>query len=227
MPNGEKEAKQSECSLIAALRAGEPSAFAVLHERYLDRVFGYVVRRVPQREDAEDITCEVFAAAVQSLPTFRGESSLFGWLIGIARRKIADHLRHTRQRQEIREADLPPDQPSPFVEVDWTEDLPGDFLQREEVARAVRRAVAQLPDAQREVLLMRHVEGLSIHEVSHALGRSEDSVKALLRRAKATLLHALAPKVMASSLSLQRGVNHEQIPSAVQSVALESSPPHK
>jgi RNA polymerase sigma-70 factor (ECF subfamily) len=179
---------------------------------------------VSQREDAEDIACEVFVAVPQSLSSFRGEASLFTWLVGIARRKIADHLRRVGRRREVRESELPLDQPSPFEDVEWTDDLPDDFLQREEVAHAVRHAVAQLPDAQREALLLRHVEGLTIQDISHTLGRSEDSIKALLRRAKATLLHLLNSPDESGRPTSQRGENHEQIPSTLQSVALESSP---
>ncbi len=57
----------------------------VLHERYLQDVLRYVLRRVPQREEAEDIIAQVFAAAFASLPRFRGQCALYLWLLGIAR----------------------------------------------------------------------------------------------------------------------------------------------
>jgi len=192
MGGPERDINQDERDLIIALRAGEPSAFARLHSRYLNRVFGYVVRHVPQHEEAEDITCEVFAAALKSFPSFRGQASLFVWLIGIARRKIADHLRRVR-RHALREADLPSGQPSPLTRVDWTQELPEELLHRQEVIEAVRRAVSLLPEAQRESLLLHHVEGLSIRDISRLMTRSEDSIKGLIRRAKATLLGMLAP----------------------------------
>ena len=196
--------------LVAALRAGEPAAFRTLHLRYLDRVFGYVRRRVSRSEDAEDIACEVFAAAAASLTTFRGSAGLFVWLVGIARRKVADHLRCIGRRPEIPQADLPSGELDLFAGVDWTAELPEELLQRAEVARTVRKAVALLPEAQREAMLLRHVDGASIREVSRVMGRSEDSVKALLRRGRATLVARLAPDIAGMPAPSQGVERHEE-----------------
>src|SRR5687767_10815197 len=73
---------------------------AALHARYLDDVYRYVARRVAQREEAEDITAETFAAAFESLPKFRGQCEPRLWLFGIARRKIADAFRRRNRRPE-------------------------------------------------------------------------------------------------------------------------------
>src|SRR5438270_455085 len=85
---------------------------AVLHERYLNDVFRYVSRRVPQREEAEDITAEVFAAAFVGLPRFRGQCPPLLWLLGIARRKIADALRRREARPETLASELPGETPA-------------------------------------------------------------------------------------------------------------------
>src|SRR5207247_9221243 len=73
---------------------------AVLHERYLEDVFRYVLRRVPRWEEAQDITAQVFAAAFVGLPRFRGDCSPYLWLLGIARRQIAAALRRRAARPE-------------------------------------------------------------------------------------------------------------------------------
>src|SRR5213592_1414760 len=86
-------------------RAGEVTA-AALHERYLDDVFRYVLRRVPSVPEAEDITAEVFAAAAAGLPRFQGRVSPYLWLLGIARRKIADALRRRAVRREMLHSEL-------------------------------------------------------------------------------------------------------------------------
>lgn len=183
-----------ERRLVQALRTGASWSFRDLEAAYLNRVFGYVVGRVARREDAEDVTCEVFVAAVQSVASFRGDSSLLTWLIGIARRKVADHQRRCH-RQEVLESELPPDGPSPFAGLDWNQELPDEFLCREETAQIVRRAIAELPDAQREVLLLQFSDGLSIREIAEATGRSQDSVKASIRRAKQALFQRLASQL--------------------------------
>jgi RNA polymerase sigma factor (sigma-70 family) len=78
----------------------------VLHERYVEDVFRYVLRRVPRIEEAEDITAEVFAAAFEGLRRFRGDCSPYLWLLGIARRKIADALRRREARRETLASEL-------------------------------------------------------------------------------------------------------------------------
>src|SRR3989442_8872462 len=82
-------------------RAEETTA-AGLHERYLDDVFRYVLRRVLRVEEAEDITAEVFAAAVAGLPRFRSQCPPYLWLLSIARRQIA----RARRRQVVRRETL-------------------------------------------------------------------------------------------------------------------------
>src|SRR5687767_2229009 len=81
-----------------------------LYTRYLDGVFSFVLYRVANYTEAEDITAETFAAAYTALPRFRGESTPYAWLLGIARQKIAEAARRrdrTRAR-ELLEEDLPP-----------------------------------------------------------------------------------------------------------------------
>jgi RNA polymerase sigma-70 factor (ECF subfamily) len=161
---------------------------AVLHERYLDDVFRYVSRRVARREDAEDITAEVFAAAFIELPRYRGESPPYLWLLGIARRKIVDSLRRRSSRPEMLASELPE-----FVEVGEdsgrasSEDDPQAAALRRERQRAIRELVSQLKPEQQEALLLQYVESLSIAEIAIVMGRSEGAVNSLLQRARAGL----------------------------------------
>src|SRR5438105_10377771 len=84
---------------------GERVDIASLHDRYLQAVFTYVCCHVPDRSEAEDITAEVFAAALAALPKYRGDSGHYAWLLGIARRKIVDATRR-RYRRELLDTDL-------------------------------------------------------------------------------------------------------------------------
>lgn len=87
-------------------------------------------------------------------------------------------------------------------------ELPDDFLRRDEVVHAVRAAMARLPDAQREALLLRYTEECSLEEICGAMGRSEDSVKALLRRGRASLVRALSHHDASRSFLSLRGSLH-------------------
>jgi RNA polymerase sigma-70 factor (ECF subfamily) len=167
--------------IVEALRQGRPGAFAALHGAYLDRVFGYTVRRLTSREDAEDVTCEVFAACVSSINKLRNDTLLVPWLLGIARRKIVDHRRRSRSRE------TPVSDCSPVEGFDIYSELPDDVFCRVEVVDAVRSAMARLPESQREALLLHHGDGLSLREAALVMNRSEDSVKALLRRGRTGL----------------------------------------
>jgi RNA polymerase sigma-70 factor (ECF subfamily) len=161
---------------------------AVLHERYLNDVFRYVSRRVPRREEAEDITAEVFTAAFVELSRFRGQCSPYLWLLGIARRKIVDSLRRRSARPETLASELVPEgaDAMSLPEVAVAEG-PEELLERAEERRVVRDLVDQLNEDQREALLLQYVEGLSIAEIATVMGRSPAAANSLLQRARAAL----------------------------------------
>lgn len=149
----------------------DPSAFAPLYEEHFDRVYAYVVRRVRDRHQAQDITSEVFQQALANLSRFEWRGAPFAaWLYRIASNAIADHF----QRQ-TRQVDRPPDE---RLAID------SDDIERR---ATVFRLVEKLPDDQRRVIAMRFAEGRSIREIAKQLGRSEGAVKQLQWRALQTL----------------------------------------
>jgi len=167
---------------------GEVTAEA-LHERYLDAVFAYVSRRVPGREEAEDLCAEVFAAAFAALPRFRGRCSPYLWLLGIARRKVADALRRRASRRESLASELEAVDGCDGLEaLPWTGEGPEAAALQGETRRKVRELLDELKEEQREALLLRYVEGLTIAEISVVMGRSPAAVNSLLQRARAALL---------------------------------------
>jgi len=161
---------------------------AALHTRYLDDVYRYVARRVAQREEAEDITAETFAAAFESLPKFRGQCEPRLWLFGIARRKIADAFRRRQRRPETlaSEIDDNADRVLPVPRA-GASDEPAAAFNQIEANRKIRELMAGLKEEQREALLLKYVEGLSINEMAIVMGRSSAAVNSLLQRARATI----------------------------------------
>lgn len=171
---------------------------AVLHERYLEAVFRYVLRRVPSVPEAEDITAEVFAAAAASLPRFHGRchrlsgrkaDAPYLWLLGIARRKIADSLRRRAARREVLHSEMAGDGPEsdPLWETLVAVEGPEAALVRAEARQVVRDLVAGLSPDQREALMLQYMEQLSVAEIAAVMGRSVGSVTSLLKRARAML----------------------------------------
>jgi RNA polymerase sigma-70 factor (ECF subfamily) len=138
---------------------------------------------VARREEAEDITMAVFAAAFADLPRFRGQCPPLLWLLGIARRKIVDSLRRRATTSETLAADLPPGVEESLIA---TTPEPSAALERAERQRTIRVLVSRLQPDQREALLQ-HLEELSIAEIAVVMGRSPAAVNSLLQRARANL----------------------------------------
>lgn len=174
-------------------RARNPTAEALsvtlLHERYLDAVFRYVSRRIARREEAEDVTAEVFASAFEQLPRFRRDCPPRLWLRGIARRKVADALRRRGRRPETLASEMPVRSAGMDRSTDAAAhpETPEAALQRREALRAIREALDALKPEQREALLLQYVEELSIAEIAVVMGRSTGAVNSLLQRARASV----------------------------------------
>ncbi|MHB0877071.1 MAG: RNA polymerase sigma factor [Anaerolineae bacterium] len=161
-------AETSDSQLAAVARGGGKDAFASLYDRHAAGVYRYARLRVASREEAEDITETVFLRAWQSLPAFRGDCPFAAWLYRIARNAITDHYRTRRVHQPLEDvADSP---------------LRSDSDRDAEVV-TVRAALASLPDDQREVLMLRFLEGFSHDEVAASLGKSAAACRVIQHRA--------------------------------------------
>lgn len=145
----------------------DPARFDEIYERNFHRVYAYVVRRVSDRHQAEDLTAEVFREALAGIGRFEWRGvPVIAWLLRIASRAIADHWQ--RSGREAGNPAVNPDRPGP-----------------EEIERSAMlfQLVDRLPEAQFRVIHMRFVEQKSIREIAHELGRSEGAVKQLQLRA--------------------------------------------
>ena len=160
------------------------AAFAVLYRRYLDRVYGYAFYQLGDHHDAEDATERTFLAALRALHTFRDEGSTFrAWLFRIAHNTIAN-ARRSRFRR--RTEPLPEGLQRAAPNAD-----PARLVVEAEEGRRVLRAVAELPDDRRQVVLLRFVDGLSSREIGQVMDRSEGAARVLLHRALRDLAERL------------------------------------
>jgi len=164
--------------LIEAAQRERPR-FAELYEQNFDRVYAFVGRRVSTREEAEDLTAEVFHQALASIESFRWQGSPFiAWLYGIAANVLSAHWRKIGKD---------PAQ----LEEDW------DQGGRDEIERRAILAelVESLSEDQRTVVVRRFVEQRSIREIAHELGRSEGAIKQLQLRALENLREKLGKRI--------------------------------
>jgi RNA polymerase sigma-70 factor, ECF subfamily len=153
----------SERALVEAAQR-DPARFAPLYEAHFDRVYAYVVRRIHDRHDAEDLTSEVFRRALAALPRFEWRGAPFGaWLIRIAANAIADRWQRLQKRRDLERAEPAPE-PA------------GEDVERRVLLFGLVRL---LPEDQRRVIHMRFVEEKTIREIATELGRSEGAVKQL------------------------------------------------
>ena len=179
-PNKEREAEERR--LIEAAQS-EPARFADVYENYFELVYAYVARRVRNRDEAEDLTAEVFRKALASLPRFKWRGAPFAaWLFRIASNMIADRAKRVAKEVSLDESGATERDGSPRVSKG------ADTSQQTELEDSERRAllfrlVDELAEDQHRVLVMRFAEEKSIREIALALGRSEGAVKQLQFRA--------------------------------------------
>jgi RNA polymerase sigma-70 factor, ECF subfamily len=164
--------KETDERLLIEAAQRDPRRFSELYEGNFERVFAFVMRRVRDRDIAEDITAEVFHQALAKLPHFEWRGVPFAaWLMRIAANAITDRWQKTN-----RETELPP------------EELEDAGVEGEIERRAMLfQLVDGLPEDQRLVVVKRFVEQRTIREIAAELGRSEGAVKQLQFRALQTL----------------------------------------
>lgn len=156
-------APASVAALAAAARSGDGSAFAELYRAHVRMVHGVLLARVP-RAEVDDLVQDVFLSAWRRIESLRDPAAFPGWLASIARNHATDHLR--RRRADAEEL---PDQLA----------APGSD---DHLARAALDAVRSLPDAYRETLVLRLVEGMTGPEIAERTGLTEGSVRVNLHR---------------------------------------------
>ena len=165
----------------AAVVRKDRKASAEFVERFTDPVYAYLRQRfAPRTELADDLTQEVFLAALKGLPSYGGRSALKTWVLGIARHKVEDHYRAHLRRSETPD-DL--DDESPFVP---TEEPKFDQLIDAAAVRSkTRRVLSQLPENYSYALRWRYWERRSVREIAAETGRTEKAGERLLARARA------------------------------------------
>jgi RNA polymerase sigma-70 factor, ECF subfamily len=161
---------------IARAKAGDREAVRYLYLRFAGNVYGYARSIVRDEHDAEDITQQVFTRMMTALAGYEDRGVPFSaWLLRIAHNMAIDHTR----RRVVTVDD--------FSHVD--EKIDGEHAHH--LSLSLRQALAELPEGQREVVVLRHVAGWSPTEIAERLGRSEDAIHGLHHRGRRQLKAAL------------------------------------
>lgn len=158
----------------------DPEALQTLHEQYYTAVARYIQFRVSDLYLAEDLTGEVFVRVVESLKKgYSWHKAPKAWIMGITRNVVVDHYRKQKRMTEVElnEQILPIED----------EDLPHELTSLQDQNQLLRQAIHYLTEEQRDVILMRFVEGIDIKGVAKAIGKKPGAVKALQYRALKSL----------------------------------------
>jgi RNA polymerase sigma-70 factor (ECF subfamily) len=167
--------------LLIAAAQKDPARFTELYEGNFERVYAFVARRVRNRDDAEDLTAEVFRDALANISKFEWRGVPFAaWLYRIASNAIADRWQRAAKERGTPTVDDPPDGSA--------------AANPEEAERQARlfTLVAGLPADQRRVIEMRFADGKSIREIAQELGRTKGAVKQLQFRGLQSLRESVA-----------------------------------
>jgi len=181
--------------IVRRVLGGEEELFEVLVRRYQARVVSHVARMVGNREDALDLSQEIFLKVFQALGRFNPAFKFSTWLFRIAGNASIDHLRKRRPRTVPLEAP-DPDGTGSFAPEQRSTDLdPFGELRNVERGKAISRAIQELPADFRELIALRHFAGLSYEEIAGVKNMPLGTVKNKLFRARAVLKDRLSGEV--------------------------------
>ena len=180
-------AELSDDELLEGIREQSESHFTAFYGRYFQRVYSFVYSRIHNHADAEEIVQETFTAVFRSIESYRGQSSLLSWVYGIAKNTANNSLRRARNEGErLQAADPALLRPRPSM----ASGTPEEQLNLQRCARSMRESLEAVADWQTEIFVMRHIDNLSIPEISERTQRSSDAVRSSLHRVKRLLVES-------------------------------------
>ena len=186
------EQDELDAELLRAVARGDEAAFARVYDRYAPILLGLMLRILRSRPEAEDVLQEVFLQVWQQARAFdpaRGRA--FTWLATLARSRAIDRLRAVDSRERAAQRSAEDGRPPAAESQSWAE----EEAIRAERAEAVRAALAELPEEQRQVLLLAYLEGMSQSEIAAAKNQPLGTVKTRTRTGLKRLSEALRSRL--------------------------------
>ncbi|MBM4443748.1 MAG: sigma-70 family RNA polymerase sigma factor [Chloroflexi bacterium] len=166
---------QREEELVRRAQMRDPAAFGQLYEEHFDRIYRYIVLRVRNQADAEDLTQQVFLKALEHIGSYRHRGMPFAsWLFRIAHNQVVDHWKK-KSREKVKL--LTQDEMAEAGALSG--DDPADLAERKVGLEQLAAACERLSDGQREVISLRFAGGLSVAETAKVMGKREGAVKVL------------------------------------------------
>lgn len=184
----------SERLLIDNCKRGEKAAFDTLIKSYEKRVYNLAYRLCGNYDEANDISVDAFLRVFQAVKLFRGDANFSTWLYRIVTNVYLDRRKRSLNKQHLSlEEYIELEENSVARQVEDTGPTPASSAEESERAVFLQRAIGELPDYQRAMIVLFHTEGLSYEEIAEVLGLKIGTVKSRLNRARLTLREKLEP----------------------------------
>ena len=185
--------------LVDRCRRGEREAFAQLMRQHEKRIYNFSYRMLGNREEAEDLTQDIFIAAFRGIKGFRAEAKFSTWLYRIAMNRARNRFKYLSRRNFFSRANrtddsgqnLPLDDPEALPSATPS---PEQWAMTKDLANQVQQCLNQMPHLSRQILVLRDVQGFSYEELSEMLDLNQGTVKSRLHRARAALQHCLTKR---------------------------------
>ncbi|HEX6544031.1 MAG TPA: sigma-70 family RNA polymerase sigma factor [Ktedonobacterales bacterium] len=176
---------ESDAFLVARAIRRDREAFSQLYDRYVDRIYRFIRIRVGNKEDADDLTSVVFFNAWRTIDHFspKHDGSFLAWLFTLARHVVVDRYRRDREVMSLDAMGI--------HRADEAMVSPEDDLDSRLTIMALHQALRLLTSEQRDVVLLRFIEGLSARQVGIILGKQEGTVRGMQFRAIEAIRRAL------------------------------------
>jgi RNA polymerase sigma-70 factor (ECF subfamily) len=161
-----------DTQLIDQLKKGNPKAVKKWYSQYHDQLLHFVLQKINLEGDAEELVQDVFLNCLKHLPLFRGEASIWTWMVRIAQHEVADYYRKRYAKKFIHLFPL-----SEFFQVE-------EVHNAHDVSAKVHQALRKMTAENREVLLMKYVDKKKVKQIATELGKTVKSIESILFRAR-------------------------------------------
>jgi RNA polymerase sigma-70 factor (ECF subfamily) len=174
--------------IVQAAQSGDLDAVGQLYDAHINQVYRYALARLGNVQDAEDVVSEIFYKMLNGLPNYQWRKVPFAaWLMRIAHNEVVSFTRRNGRRANDTEL------PEEILDRGRHTD-PAENAERQLALEDLRKAVELLPEAQREVIILRFASGLSVADTAKALGKQENNVKVLQHKGMQRLQVLMTPK---------------------------------
>ncbi|MCR5535862.1 MAG: RNA polymerase sigma factor RpoE [Succinivibrio sp.] len=177
-------AASSDVEIVRQIQAGDKNAYNLLVIKYQHKIIQVILKFIPNNADANDVAQEAFIKAYRSIGNFRGDSSFYTWLYRIAVNAAKTYLESNQKYQGALDVDAEDFDYKDSEGVLTSKDTPDRIIESEELQAVIQKAIQNLPEDQKQALLLREVEGMSYDDIAVVMKIPVGTVRSRIFRAR-------------------------------------------